>query len=99
MHMDFTFPDSIINFPLKFWGFSSRLAETRFGQIHYLEKRVPQAKGFLVFLHGIGASGGQFGQVLNLLQRAGYSIIALDLPSHGLSPDLKGSLNAASLYE
>src|SRR4051794_3605372 len=98
MYMGFTFPDSILNFPLKLSGFSSRLVHTPAGQIHYLEKRVSKEKGVIVFLHGIAASGGHFGRVLVDLQKAGYSVLAPDLPSHGMSPDLEGSLSAESLY-
>src|SRR6476620_12789933 len=93
-------PEILLDLVLKFQGFQSKRLEVSCGEMNYYEKNAPRqgAQETLIFVHGIGANAGHYHQVLNLLNRAGYRILAPDLLCHGLSSMMKGKVNTETFY-
>ncbi len=93
------FVDSAVYRILKARGFSSCFRNTKGGVIHSLEKRVDQEKEVIVLVHGVGANAAHYARIMFPLQRAGYSILALDLLSHGYSEDPGKEVSSDRLFE
>ncbi len=91
--------EGVSHFALKANGFASRRKSTRFGEVHYYEKRVKNEKGVLVFIHGVGANAGHYGRILGPLHNEGYSVISVDLLGHGKSSDPGRLLTAETLFQ
>jgi len=91
--------DQLLGYYLRLFGFRSRRLRVKSCEMHYFEKRHPQEKGVLVFVHGVGASSGHFARLLNPLWKKGYTILAPDLPSHGQSSDSEEYLDSNHFYE
>ncbi len=84
---------------IKIMGFSSRTTSVLGGVLHYFEKKARNSRGSIVLLHGIGSNATHFWRVMGPLHRAGYSVYALDLPGHGRSPDLSGTMTSELLHQ
>lgn len=89
----------LFGLPMLFSGFKSQVVQIREGKIHYYSKVGQPNQGTVVFLHGIGGSSAHFAQVMSILSREGYSILAPDLPSHGKSSELRGGLTGEKLFQ
>lgn len=71
---------------LRAFGFTSRWVTTAQGPVHTLVRPGSPAGPRLVLLHGIVASGADYFPLLWRLARTGLTLVAPDLPGHGLSP-------------
>lgn len=50
------------------------------------------AKGVICLIHGLGEHSGRYADMAEVLNRAGYHLLALDLPGHGKSGRKRGDL-------
>lgn len=91
--------DSFLGLHLKFHGLASKTTEIPGGKIHYYQYQGNPDLPTLVVVHGIGSNSTHFGRVLVALKKAGYPLLAIDLPSHGLSSDLAHPLTAEALHQ
>ena len=53
----------------------------------------------LLLVHGIGGSWASWELVIDLLTEGGREVIAVDLPGHGQTPPLSGSVSIATLAD
>lgn len=73
-------------FALRAWGFRSRWIETTEGAVHVLVRPGSRPEVPIVALHGLVASAADYFPLLTRLAGRGHTLIAPDLPGHGLSP-------------
>ncbi|MEO0602698.1 MAG: alpha/beta hydrolase [Myxococcota bacterium] len=73
-------------FALRAWGFQSRWIETTEGRLHALVRGGSRPTPPIVLLHGLVASAADYFPLLQRLAGRGYTLVAPDLPGHGLSP-------------
>lgn len=93
-------PDIFLSRLLR-WGFQYRLKKTVLSQGKIASYEYPGSPGAktVVIFHGIGVSAVHFYQLLIRFRLKGYRVLALDLPSHGLSSDLSVPLTPRALYQ
>ena len=65
--------------------------------LHYLE--LPNPKGSVVLLHGYMDHVGLYNHLIHSLLDAGYSVLAFDLPGHGLSSGEQAGIDDFSDYQ
>ncbi len=68
------------------WGFRSQWIETTEGRLHVLTRAGVGPAPPIVLLHGLVASAADYFPLLVRLASRGLTLIAPDLPGHGLSP-------------
>lgn len=79
-------------------GFKSRHLKTQHGSTHYLIKEGREDLPPVVFVHGTGANAYHFDPILCAINRAGYTVIAPDLFSHGRSSDAPPKVSARDYF-
>ena len=90
---------------LHFWklkfvdGFEGKTIDVCHGRIHYIAKPGLTSRPTMVFVHGTAASAYHYDPVLQAVNRAGYSVIAPDLISHGRSGDAHEKLSSEEFYQ
>lgn len=52
------------------------------------------ARGAVVFIHGLGDHIGRYSELAERLTDAGYYVLAFDLPGHGKSPGVQGRIDS-----
>lgn len=62
-------------------------------KLHVAHWPSPDAKGVVVFLHGLGARGGWYGELAAILRAAGWTMVAPDYRGHGYSEGPRAGLN------
>lgn len=77
------------------WGYRTSPAAGRIAT-HYW--RVPQAKGSVLLVHGLFDHVGLFLPLVRHLVDQGYSVIAIDLPGHGLSDGEATAIASFDVY-
>ncbi len=61
-----------------------QMLKTAAGTSIYTQEWVPdQAKAAVVLVHGLGEHSGRYAHVAGAFNRAGYAVLAMDLPGHG----------------
>jgi alpha-beta hydrolase superfamily lysophospholipase len=65
--------------------------------LHYLE--IPNPKGSVVLLHGYMDHVGLYNHLIKALLESGYSVLAFDLPGHGLSSGEQVGIDDFSDYQ
>lgn len=82
--------ERLLSWRLRRQGFHSHRTKTPHAEVHYYTHPGRPELGLptLVFIHGIGAAAAHFHEVFPFLSQAGYPVLALDLPGHGLSSEL-----------
>ncbi|WKD48676.1 alpha/beta hydrolase [Microbulbifer spongiae] len=71
---------------------------TRDIRLHYRRWWVERALGIVVISHGLGEHSGRYAALARHLNRAGFSVYALDHYGHGLSAGKRGHIDDFSLY-
>lgn len=71
---------------------------TRDIRLHYRRWWVERALGIVVISHGLGEHSGRYASLARHLNRAGFSVYALDHYGHGLSAGKRGHVEDFSLY-
>lgn len=62
-------------------------------RLHVAHWPCPAARGVVVFLHGLGARGGWYGELAAVLRAAGWTLVAPDYRGHGHSDGPRAGLN------
>jgi len=57
---------------------------------------VPNPRGTIVIVHGLGEHSGRYAHVIDALNRAQWSVVAYDHRGHGRSPGSRGALTHAN---
>ncbi len=63
-------------------------------QIAYILEEVPQPKGLVVMVHGMGEHCWRYEHVANVFKGQGLNVLRFDLPGHGLSSGKRGHITA-----
>lgn len=63
-------------------------------RLFYRTWDVPDPRGRVLLVHGLGEHAGRYGRVVALLARAGFSAAAADLRGHGRSQGRRGHVHA-----
>ncbi len=72
---------------------------SRDGTKLYIERHpVPNPKHVIVVVHGFAEHIGRYGQIFEQLNRAGMSVLGVDLRGHGRSYGMRGYINNLSEY-
>ncbi|WP_157954123.1 alpha/beta hydrolase [Microbulbifer sp. A4B17] len=71
---------------------------TRGVTLHYRRWWLEEASGVVVISHGLGEHSGRYRELAEELNRAGYSVYALDHYGHGLSEGKRGHIEDFALY-
>lgn len=78
-----------------FWGYRQSRASGRIAT-HYW--RVPSAKGTVLLVHGLFDHVGLFLPLVRHFLEQDYSVIAVDLPGHGLSDGVPTAIDSFDYY-
>lgn len=60
--------------------------------LHIVTGNVPNARGTVVIVHGMGEHSGRYARLSRELHEAGFSTVAYDQRGHGRSPGARGAL-------
>ncbi|WP_444907595.1 alpha/beta hydrolase [Microbulbifer sp. SSSA008] len=71
---------------------------TRGVTLYYRRWWIEEAVGVVVISHGLGEHSGRYSELAEDLNRAGYSVYALDHYGHGLSDGKRGDIEDFALY-
>ncbi|MGZ6371732.1 MAG: alpha/beta fold hydrolase [Bdellovibrionota bacterium] len=95
-------PDTLLYLDLVRRGFRRRRMSVMGVRINYVESREPPRAGgkpVVVLLHGIGANLSHWHRLMVWIRKAGYPVMALDLPGHGWSSEYPGLLSPPALHK
>ncbi len=65
-------------------------------RLHVTDFLIPEGRGGVVIMHGIGEHSGRYRHVVKTLNGAGWSVRTYDHRGHGQSEGTRGDVNAAS---
>ncbi len=64
------------------------------GRAIFFRQWTPGPRGRLLVVHGLGESSGRYTHVGDFFHRAGYEVMAVDLPGHGRSDGRRGDFGS-----